>query len=670
MNCTLSFEFRKLFYCLSCIFLLLHVLSCTNKDVRLVTNVEYEFTVDLEAEGFVGDALVLDIKATPEEVVDGFSYFTRIEIVKGNGKLEDNDGNSYPIGEDIELLEENNFSLSLFYIPTSSGKQKLLIHSRDNFEKSTKEEFSLTAKNIPFIWKASTDRTILTIGTEKEKELATVTVTLQKNENKEGISFVRNYSVSPPNSLRLSEQRENDVTTSVRLEEEQAILPGIYTYLIEPVLHEGIITLTLEAKNSNGQVIKRTLTFETNKEGIIDPNEEKSKENDVISFTLAGQIGTTQIDLVNHTVKATMAFDADLARLNPTIEVSPKATLNPATSQERDFSVPVVYTVTAENGTVQEWTVTIIREEDTRDNANDITSFRIDGITRNASLNDNIHTVTVTVPFNTDLTRLIPDITVSTHATITPPSREMQNFTSARTYTVTAENGDTQMWTVNVTKEPDSRSSNNDIIKFEVDKQVGISNINTFDHTVAITVPFDTDISRLDPTILVSDKATITPASGQAQNFSSPVIYTVTAENKTSQSWTVTVTKETPLNRPPVAVNDTIMTDRTGSIDIDILANDMDPDNDTLTITEVTQPIDGSTLIRDNKVHFSLTNTNDATYTFLYGIADGNGGTDIGTIVVIANICPPQPCEDFFYWCTNVCECIVVSREAPACRDL
>ena len=44
------------------------------------------------------------------------------------------------------------------------------------------------------------------------------------------------------------------------------------------------------------------------------------------------------------------------------------------------------------------------------------------------------------------------------------------------------------------------------------------------------------------PTIEISEFATVSPASGEVQNFSSPVKYKVTAQNKASKTYTVKVT--------------------------------------------------------------------------------------------------------------------------------
>jgi len=66
--------------------------------------------------------------------------------------------------------------------------------------------------------------------------------------------------------------------------------------------------------------------------------------------------------------------------------------------------------------------------------------------------------------------------------------------------------------------------------------------------TISATVPAGTDATKLIPTITVSDKATISPATGVAQDFSKGVSYTVTAEDASSQNFTVTVTNEYPTN--------------------------------------------------------------------------------------------------------------------------
>jgi len=60
--------------------------------------------------------------------------------------------------------------------------------------------------------------------------------------------------------------------------------------------------------------------------------------------------------------------------------------------------------------------------------------------------------------------------------------------------------------------------------------------------TITLTVPFGTDVTALVPTI-VHTGTSVSPASGAAQDFTSSVTYTVTAEDASTQDYLVTVTE-------------------------------------------------------------------------------------------------------------------------------
>ncbi|MDP2938535.1 MAG: S8 family serine peptidase [Candidatus Omnitrophota bacterium] len=68
---------------------------------------------------------------------------------------------------------------------------------------------------------------------------------------------------------------------------------------------------------------------------------------------------------------------------------------------------------------------------------------------------------------------------------------------------------------------------------------IGVINEST--HSIVLNVPFGTDVNNLVPTITISSRARVSPNSGVAQNFTNPVIYTVTAENYSTQAYTVRV---------------------------------------------------------------------------------------------------------------------------------
>jgi hypothetical protein len=73
-------------------------------------------------------------------------------------------------------------------------------------------------------------------------------------------------------------------------------------------------------------------------------------------------------------------------------------------------------------------------------------------------------------------------------------------------------------------------------------------------------------------------------------------------------------------------------------VTIDVLANDSDPDGDTLTITALTQPANGSVVNNGSDVTYTPRNNFRGNDTFTYTISDGNGGTDTATVTVIIPI--------------------------------
>jgi hypothetical protein len=65
------------------------------------------------------------------------------------------------------------------------------------------------------------------------------------------------------------------------------------------------------------------------------------------------------IDQNNHTIELDVPFGSDITNLTPSVVISPKATVSPATLQKQDFTAPIVYKVTAEDNSVQNYTVTV-----------------------------------------------------------------------------------------------------------------------------------------------------------------------------------------------------------------------------------------------------------------------------------------------------------------------
>jgi hypothetical protein len=176
--------------------------------------------------------------------------------------------------------------------------------------------------------------------------------------------------------------------------------------------------------------------------------------------------------------------------------------------------------------------------------ATDILTFVVASQVGSTTVNATNHTVTVHMPFGTNLTALQPTITLSPLATVSPTSGTATNFTNPVNYTVTGGDAVTdQVWVVTITNiDPDT---NTDILTFTLAAQTGAASIDLVNHTVSIEVAYNTTVTSLSPTITVYGTATINPTSGTARNFTNPLTYTVTAQDAgTTQVWTVTVTVE------------------------------------------------------------------------------------------------------------------------------
>ncbi|MEQ9116951.1 BspA family leucine-rich repeat surface protein [Fulvivirga sp.] len=173
----------------------------------------------------------------------------------------------------------------------------------------------------------------------------------------------------------------------------------------------------------------------------------------------------------------------------------------------------------------------------------DILSFTIEGQLGETIIDANNHTVALIMPFETDLSALLANYTISAGAAASIESGAIIDFSSSVIYTITAEDNVTiQDWEISVTEAPNIAT---DIESVTVTTAIGTEEIliDADSHTVNIRFSFGADITAIPVIFTYSEGATSTIGETGTFDFTNPLVITVIAQDgATSQEWTVSGT--------------------------------------------------------------------------------------------------------------------------------
>jgi hypothetical protein len=216
-----------------------------------------------------------------------------------------------------------------------------------------------------------------------------------------------------------------------------------------------------------------------------------------------------------------------------------------------DFTNPVVYTVTADDNSSREYTVTVTVAKATTKNIMTF-SFPVDinpslGIDVNGTITDT--DIQLVIPFGKVPADLIAYFTtdgesVKIGSTVQEAGVTSNDFTAVKTYRVTAENADYTDYTVTVSV---AKSDAKALTRFFLDGEKGT--INESAHTISISFQSTKILTGLTADfvttgVLVTANTAPQTSGVSANNFTNPVVYTVTADDGTTQPYTVTAVKE------------------------------------------------------------------------------------------------------------------------------
>lgn len=262
-------------------------------------------------------------------------------------------------------------------------------------------------------------------------------------------------------------------------------------------------------------------------------------DNLVTSFTVTADDGKTRyakIDETNKTIFLNLPEGTDLSAITPVVVHTGTAVTLEGSALDGSISfdftnsetTPLTMVVTNSNFALRtEYRVTVTARKSSE---NYITAYKL-GDAEGVIDGDNI---AITIPYAMDLAAVEPEITISESAALTAPDalKEGEN-----TYTVTAEDGTERVYTVTITRT--AVATGRQILSFTYGAVAGT--IDQVNGTISLGLPAGTS-TTFAPAIRVSDFATVTPASGEARDFSKPVKYKVTAQNGSTTTYTVTVT--------------------------------------------------------------------------------------------------------------------------------
>jgi len=247
---------------------------------------------------------------------------------------------------------------------------------------------------------------------------------------------------------------------------------------------------------------------------------------------------------------------------------------------------------------------------------------------------------TLTITARTDGAKGVVTITGGGTGLTYKPNKDL-NGADSFTYTISDGKGGTASATVSVTITPVN------------DAPVAVTDSKTVaedsDPTAINVLANDTDIEGDTLAITAKTNGTkgvVTITGGGTGltykpyvGFSGPdtFTYTISDGHGGSAVGTVTITI-TGINDKPSAVNDGSMTvpEGAGPTALAVLANDSDPDGDTLKITAVTNGTLGTVAITGGGTGLTYhpAPLKKGTDTFTYTVSDGRGGTDSATVLV------------------------------------
>jgi hypothetical protein len=265
-------------------------------------------------------------------------------------------------------------------------------------------------------------------------------------------------------------------------------------------------------------------------------------------------------------IEIILPSETDISSLTPEILYKGE-TISPSIGSTLDFSNPVEYTITDENGNSKKYTVTITLSAIGSNSDKNVSNyyFEYPPLETNFFSEGSNKIISLTFSYDTpkimEFEIIIPEtavfsIAAATGEGITEPVEEIfeledgnkakyvyltRDFSNNIEFTITAADGSKQKYII---RPNFLLNSENFIQTFTISSPVSIGKIDNDENTIIVSIPAGLGTEIFSPKLILSKDAVSNPVSETIQNFSNPVQYTITAQNGYIRRYTVSVIEQ------------------------------------------------------------------------------------------------------------------------------
>ncbi|XOV79108.1 MAG: Ig-like domain-containing protein [Aestuariibacter sp.] len=228
-------------------------------------------------------------------------------------------------------------------------------------------------------------------------------------------------------------------------------------------------------------------------------------------------------------------------------------------------------------------------------------------------------------------------VSLNTDGSFTYSPFENENGTDSFSYEIVNEAGSDDVAQVTITIEPvnDTPTAENDTAETNENQTIQISPLDNDQDVDGDTLTIVSAQAELGTASIANDGATISytaPGSGGTDTVS----YTISDPEGATASAVITITIN-DVNDAPVAQDDTVTINEDQSISINVLANDSDADNDSLTIVDATASSGIALIVSGISISYTPEENFNGSASISYTIEDPSGASDSATVDININ---------------------------------